>query len=181
MRQGTLQRGRREDRGIWVYIFPDPTCKDFEYLCAFIFVDEIDTILSLSFPVNDFFGFIRYCHELRQNHATYQRLTWALFSVATPSDLIRDRTYLFPSITDPRLLEEVGDLAQSIPTKFFTLNNGSKNIFDKVHRGDLPSVLAVAPNPVLLNDEPFEYLEKSALNSITLDKRLALTVYPVPT
>lgn len=92
MRQGTLQRGRREDRGIWVYIFPDPTCKDFEYLCAFIFVDEIDTILSLSFPVNDFFGFIRYCHELRQNHATYQRLTWALFSVATPSDLIRDRT-----------------------------------------------------------------------------------------
>lgn len=58
----------------------------------FIFVDEIDTILSLSFPVNDFFGFIRYCHELRQNHATYQRLTWALFGVATPSDLIRDRT-----------------------------------------------------------------------------------------
>ncbi|MEM9215150.1 MAG: AAA-like domain-containing protein [Cyanobacteria bacterium P01_F01_bin.150] len=57
----------------------------------FIFVDEIDSVLNLEFPVNDFFIFIRACHELRQSQADYTRLTWALFGVATPSDLIRDR------------------------------------------------------------------------------------------
>ncbi|MEB3887191.1 AAA-like domain-containing protein [Lyngbya sp. CCY1209] len=58
----------------------------------FIFVDEIDSILSLPFPVNDFFALIRLCHELRPYQTNYRRLTWALFGVATPSDLIRDRT-----------------------------------------------------------------------------------------
>ncbi len=57
----------------------------------FIFVDEIDSVLNLEFPVNDFFIFIRSCYELRQSQADYHRLTWALFGVATPSDLIRDR------------------------------------------------------------------------------------------
>ncbi|MBT9316049.1 WD40 domain-containing protein [Leptothoe spongobia] len=57
----------------------------------FIFVDEIDSVLNLEFPVNDFFIFIRACYEQRQNQADYHRLTWALFGVATPSDLIRDR------------------------------------------------------------------------------------------
>jgi WD40 repeat protein len=57
----------------------------------FILVDEIDSILSLEFPVNDFFAFIRACHEQRQYQTDYRRLTWALFGVATPSDLIRDR------------------------------------------------------------------------------------------
>jgi len=57
----------------------------------FILVDEIDSVLSLDFPVNDFFAFIRACHEQRQYQSNYKRLTWALFGVATPSDLIRDR------------------------------------------------------------------------------------------
>jgi WD40 repeat protein len=58
----------------------------------FIFVDEIDSALSLSFPTDDFFTLIRYCHNQRSENPDYQRLTWALFGVATPSDLIRDRT-----------------------------------------------------------------------------------------
>ncbi|MGC9526851.1 MAG: AAA-like domain-containing protein [Limnospira sp.] len=58
----------------------------------FIFVDEIDSILSLPFPVNDFFAFVRLCYELRPHQPNYRRLTWAFFGVATPSDLIRDRT-----------------------------------------------------------------------------------------
>jgi WD40 repeat protein len=58
----------------------------------FIFVDEIDSALSLSFPTDDFFTLIRYCHNQRAENPSYQRLTWALFGVATPSDLIRDRT-----------------------------------------------------------------------------------------
>ncbi|BAT56896.1 WD-40 repeat-containing protein (plasmid) [Nostoc sp. NIES-3756] len=56
----------------------------------FIFVDEIDSILSLSFPVVDFFTFIRSCYNQRAENPEYNRLTWALFGVATPSDLIAD-------------------------------------------------------------------------------------------
>jgi WD40 repeat protein len=58
----------------------------------FIFVDEIDSALNLSFPTDDFFTLIRFCHNQRAEVPSYQRLTWALFGVATPSDLIRDRT-----------------------------------------------------------------------------------------
>lgn len=57
----------------------------------YILVDEIDSILSLNFPVNDFFALIRACHELRSEQPSYRRLTWVLFGVATPSDLISDR------------------------------------------------------------------------------------------
>jgi len=57
----------------------------------YILVDEIDSILGLDFSVNDFFAFIRACHEQRHHQSDYERLTWALFGVATPSDLIRDR------------------------------------------------------------------------------------------
>jgi GAF domain-containing protein len=49
-----------------------------------IFIDEIDSILSLGFRTEDFFAFIRACNE-------YNRLTFALLGVATPSDLIQDK------------------------------------------------------------------------------------------
>ncbi|NES85320.1 MAG: hypothetical protein F6K10_30085, partial [Moorea sp. SIO2B7] len=57
----------------------------------FIFVDEIDSILSLKFPVDDFFALIRSCYNQRAENTEYNRLTFALFGVATPSDLIADR------------------------------------------------------------------------------------------
>ena len=53
-----------------------------------IFLDEIDNILALSFSVNDFFALIRSCYNQRSINPAYQRLTFALFGVATPSDLI---------------------------------------------------------------------------------------------
>ncbi|NJK51165.1 HAMP domain-containing protein [Candidatus Gracilibacteria bacterium] len=55
-----------------------------------IFVDEIDSILGLNFPVNDFFALIRSCYNQRSLNREYQRLTFVLFGVATPSDLIDD-------------------------------------------------------------------------------------------
>ncbi|MUG93403.1 hypothetical protein F7734_13580 [Scytonema sp. UIC 10036] len=58
----------------------------------FIFIDEIDNVLSLNFPVADFFALIRACYNQRAENPEYKRLTWALFGVATPSDLISDRT-----------------------------------------------------------------------------------------
>ncbi|NEO87001.1 MAG: hypothetical protein F6J87_22490 [Spirulina sp. SIO3F2] len=55
-----------------------------------VFIDEIDSILSLPFAVDDFFALIRYCYNRRTVNPIYNRLTFALFGVATPSDLIQD-------------------------------------------------------------------------------------------
>ena len=57
---------------------------------VFIFLDEIDSVLGLNFPVNDFFALIRFCYNQRSINPEYQRLTFALFGVATPSDLMTD-------------------------------------------------------------------------------------------
>jgi WD40 repeat protein len=57
----------------------------------FIFIDEIDSVLSLDFPLDDFFALIRSCYNQRVDNPKYNRLAFALFGVATPSDLIRDR------------------------------------------------------------------------------------------
>ncbi len=57
-----------------------------------IFVDEIDRVLSQTFSLDDFFALIRCSLEQRETHPDYKRLTWALLGVATPSDLIRDKT-----------------------------------------------------------------------------------------
>lgn len=56
-----------------------------------IFIDEIDSVLSLQFPFDDFFAQIRFCHNKRADNPAYQRLTFCLLGVATPSDLIQDR------------------------------------------------------------------------------------------
>ncbi|MBW4620758.1 MAG: AAA family ATPase [Cyanosarcina radialis HA8281-LM2] len=55
-----------------------------------IFIDEVDSVLGLSFPVNDFFALIRSCYNQRSLNPEYRRLTFALFGVTTPSDLITD-------------------------------------------------------------------------------------------
>lgn len=56
-----------------------------------IFIDEIDSILSLDFPVDDFFALIRFCFNQRSLDPEYNRITFAIFGVAIPGDLIRDR------------------------------------------------------------------------------------------
>ncbi|MEL0588229.1 MAG: AAA-like domain-containing protein [Planktothrix rubescens PR222] len=57
-----------------------------------IFIDEIDSVLNCSFSSDDFFAFIRYCYNQRVNNSDYNRLTFCLLGVATPSDLIQDKT-----------------------------------------------------------------------------------------
>jgi WD40 repeat protein len=57
----------------------------------FIFIDEIDSILSLDFAVDDFFALIRFCYNQRAINPEYNRITFAIFGVATPSDLIADK------------------------------------------------------------------------------------------
>ncbi|MHC5829771.1 MAG: AAA-like domain-containing protein, partial [Nostoc sp.] len=56
-----------------------------------IFIDEIDSVLSLLFNLDDFFAVIRDCYNRRADHPEYNRLTFALIGVSTPSDLIQDK------------------------------------------------------------------------------------------
>jgi WD40 repeat protein len=56
-----------------------------------IFIDEIDSILSLSFQGDDFFSWIRSCYEKRNYNSNFNRITFVLLGVATPSDLIADK------------------------------------------------------------------------------------------
>jgi WD40 repeat protein len=58
-----------------------------------IFIDEIDSVLGLPFPSDDFFAFIRFCYNQRAENPDYKRLSFALLGVATPADLIADPTH----------------------------------------------------------------------------------------
>lgn len=57
-----------------------------------IFIDEIDSIISLQFNVDDFFALIRSFYNRRVDNTEYNRLSFVLLGVATPSDLIQDKT-----------------------------------------------------------------------------------------
>ena len=55
-----------------------------------IFIDEIDAVRSLPFSTDEFFAAIRECYNRRTEDPEFERLTFCLLGVATPSDLIRD-------------------------------------------------------------------------------------------
>jgi hypothetical protein len=55
-----------------------------------IFFDEIDSTLKIDFS-DDFFAAIRAMYNLRATDPQYNRLTFVLLGVATPTDLIKDR------------------------------------------------------------------------------------------
>lgn len=56
-----------------------------------IFIDEIDSVLSLPFSVEDFFATIRACYNRRAENPVYEHITFALLGVASPSDLMQDK------------------------------------------------------------------------------------------
>jgi WD40 repeat protein len=84
-----------------------------------LFIDEIDAVRSLPFSADEFFAAIRSCFNLRTEDPEYQRLTFCLLGVASPSDLIRDtRTTPFNigkriDLTD-FTLQEAQPLAQGL-------------------------------------------------------------------
>jgi WD40 repeat protein len=55
-----------------------------------IFLDEIDAVRSLPFSTDEFFAAIRECYNRRTQDPRFERLTFCLLGVATPSDLIQD-------------------------------------------------------------------------------------------
>ena len=83
-----------------------------------IFIDEVDSLLNVSFK-NDFFAAIRAYFNRRVENVEYKRLTFALLGVATPSDLINDEQRTSFNIGQPIeltgfQLEETKPLAQGL-------------------------------------------------------------------
>lgn len=70
-----------------------------------VFVDEIDTTLNLDFS-DDFFAAIRFTYNARADDPVYNRLTFVLLGVATPTDLITDPTRTPFNIGQPIDLRE---------------------------------------------------------------------------
>ncbi|ANV91731.1 AAA-like domain-containing protein [Picosynechococcus sp. PCC 8807] len=64
---------------------------DLEGPPLYIFIDELDSLLSLDFSTDDFFAWMRACYNQRAHDPRYRRLTFGLFGVTTPSDLIADK------------------------------------------------------------------------------------------
>jgi WD40 repeat protein len=56
-----------------------------------IFVDEIDATIGLSFS-DDFFSALRACYNRRATDQRFERLSFVLLGVASPSQLIKDST-----------------------------------------------------------------------------------------
>jgi WD40 repeat protein len=56
-----------------------------------IFLDEIDSIKSLQFATDDFFATLRSCYNQRAYQPDYQRITFCLLGVTTPSELMQDK------------------------------------------------------------------------------------------
>src|SRR6185436_8528117 len=78
---GSLQRWMRAVREVVL-----PRCSG----RVVIFIDEIDAVRSLPFSTDEFFAAIRECYNRRGEDPAFQRLTFCLLGVASPSDLIRD-------------------------------------------------------------------------------------------
>ncbi|MBW4518831.1 MAG: AAA-like domain-containing protein, partial [Scytolyngbya sp. HA4215-MV1] len=79
--------------------------------------DEIDLTRSLPFSADDFFGLLRECYNRRANEPEFRRLSFALFGVATPSDLIRNKDITPFNIGQPVDLTgfELADAAPLLP------------------------------------------------------------------
>jgi adenylate cyclase len=86
-----------------------------------IFIDEVDSVLSLDFQTDEFFTWIRSCHNNRDAQPNYKRVTFALLGVAAPSELIEDRQYIPFNLgraieLDGFTLEEAEPLCEGLET-----------------------------------------------------------------
>ena len=52
-----------------------------------IFIDEIGGVLDCEFSLNEFFGYMRYFHEKRNNNPEYKRLTFLISGIASLDEL----------------------------------------------------------------------------------------------
>jgi hypothetical protein len=52
------------------------------------FIDELDSLVNLKFAVDNFLIFLRSCYEKRAINRNYERLTFAVFGVISPAELM---------------------------------------------------------------------------------------------
>ncbi|NEQ77807.1 MAG: hypothetical protein F6K23_35205 [Okeania sp. SIO2C9] len=100
-----------------------------------IFIDEIDSTLSLPFNIDDFFAVVRDCYNKRADNSDYQKLTFAMIGVATPADLIKDKKRTPFNIGKPIKLTgfqlaEVEPLAQGLINKTTNINKLMDAVLD---------------------------------------------------
>jgi len=113
-----------------------------------IFIDEIDSILGIhTFSTDDFFAVTRSFYNLRAEKPAYRAITFAIFGVATPEDLMRDSSrtpfnIAYKVTLNPFKLEASMQLAngltnQSIPPleileRVFFYTNGMPYLTQKI-------------------------------------------------
>jgi hypothetical protein len=95
-----------------------------------IFIDEIDSTLSLPFT-DEFFGALEYLHARRTRNPAYNRLAFVLVGVVQPSDLIQDPA------KDSYSLDRTVDLDDFSPLDAKTLLPG----LETVHRQRAEAIL----------------------------------------
>ncbi|WP_293139239.1 AAA-like domain-containing protein [Okeania sp. SIO3I5] len=100
-----------------------------------IFIDEIDSTLSLPFNIDDFFAVVRDCYNKRADNSDYQRLTFAMIGVATPADLIKEKKRTPFNIGKPIKLSgfrlaEVEPLAKGLVEKTTNINKLMEAVLD---------------------------------------------------
>lgn len=93
-----------------------------------IFIDEIDQVLSQEFFLDDFFSLIRFFYNRRADNPVYNRLVFALLGVATPSDLITDKT------------QTPFNIGHAISLSGFTFNEARPLAVGLAHRVNQPEV-----------------------------------------
>ena len=99
---GSLDLTEQVDVRAWwkAHLFLPPTQRLDEFVKAVVldrvkedivvFIDEVDSVMSLGFEADDFFIWLRTCFNQRADLPQYRRLTFVLLGVATPSQLMRD-------------------------------------------------------------------------------------------
>lgn len=89
-----------------------------------IFVDESDTVRSLTFSTDEFFAAIREAYNRRSEDPELKRLTFCLLGVATPSDLVQD-TRLTPFNIGRRIDVQDFSEAEALPLAKGLAGNGT--------------------------------------------------------
>jgi hypothetical protein len=87
-----------------------------------LFFDEVDTVLTLGFPLDDFFALLNRCYCERMQQPALQRLNLVLLGVTSPTELVQtDRHPLFRSGQAIQLagfqLEQSQPLATGLATR----------------------------------------------------------------
>ena len=142
-----------------------------------IFIDEVDSTLSLRFDSADFFAAIRQLHNRRAQNQELKRLSFVLIGVATPSELIDDpkRT---PFNIGTRVDIEYFTLQEAMPlsTGFGLPNEEAENVLRWVlsWTGGHPFLTQHLCNNIAteISEKPWtEELVRQRVKAIFLDKK----------